>query len=126
MKDLQEAKELTYLFITHDLSVVKFISDRIVIMYLGKMMEVAPTNEIFDKPMHPYTRALLSSIPMPDPARKTEQILLEGDIPSPVNPPQGCRFHTRCPQAMAICSEQEPLLRDREQGHGVACFLYGS
>ena len=125
LKDLQEREKLTYLFITHDLSVVKFISDRVVIMYLGKMMEVAPTSAVFDNPLHPYAKALLSSIPMPDPTRKTEQVLLEGDIPSPVNPPPGCRFHTRCPQAMEICSRSEPLMTDEGNGHGVACFLYG-
>jgi peptide/nickel transport system ATP-binding protein/oligopeptide transport system ATP-binding protein len=125
LKGLQEREKLTYLFITHDLSVVKFISDRVVIMYLGKMMEVAPTAAIFDNPLHPYAKALLSSIPMPDPTRKTEQALLEGDIPSPVNPPLGCRFHTRCPQAMKICSRSEPPMTDEGDGHGVACFLYG-
>ena len=124
LKDLQEQEGLTYLFITHDLSVVKFISDRVVIMYLGKMMELAPTAEIFDNPLHPYAKALLSSIPMPDPTRKTEQILLEGDIPSPVNPPSGCRFHTRCPQAMEICAQKEPQMTEKGQGHSVACFLY--
>lgn len=124
LKDLQENEKLTYIFITHDLSVVKFISDRIVIMYLGKMMEAAPTAEIFTNPLHPYTRALLSSIPMPNPEMKTEQILLEGDIPSPVNPPPGCRFHTRCPSAMGRCSREAPVMKE-ENGHGVACFLYG-
>ncbi|MDR1977103.1 MAG: ATP-binding cassette domain-containing protein [Synergistaceae bacterium] len=125
LKDLQERERLTYLFITHDLSVVKFISDRVVIMYLGKMMEIAPTAAIFDNPLHPYAKALLSSIPMPDPTRKTEQVLLEGDIPSPINPPSGCRFHTRCPQAMERCSQSEPPMTDAGEGHGVACFLYG-
>jgi peptide/nickel transport system ATP-binding protein/oligopeptide transport system ATP-binding protein len=125
LKDLQEREKLTYLFITHDLSVVKFISDRVVIMYLGKMMEIAPTAAVFDNPLHPYAKALLSSIPIPDPTRKTEQVLLEGDIPSPVNPPSGCRFHTRCPQAMGICSRGEPPMTDAGDGHGVACFLYG-
>jgi peptide/nickel transport system ATP-binding protein/oligopeptide transport system ATP-binding protein len=124
LKDLQEREKLTYLFITHDLSVVKFISDRVVIMYLGKVMEVAPTAAIFDNPLHPYSKALLSSIPMPDPTRKTEQVLLEGDIPSPVNPPTGCRFHTRCPQAVEICSRSEPPMMDEGDGHSVACFLY--
>lgn len=124
LKDLQEEQGLTYLFITHDLSVVKFISDRVVIMYLGKVMEIAPTEEIFESPLHPYTRALLSSIPMPDPSRKTEQILLEGDIPSPVNPPSGCRFHTRCPGATDICSREEPPMKDKGRNHNVACFMY--
>jgi peptide/nickel transport system ATP-binding protein/oligopeptide transport system ATP-binding protein len=125
LKDLQEREKLTYLFITHDLSVVKFISDRVVIMYLGKVMEIAPTSAVFDNPLHPYAKALLSSIPMPDPTRKTEQVLLEGDIPSPVNPPPGCRFHTRCPHAMEICSRSEPPMMDEGGGHGAACFLYG-
>lgn len=124
LKELQERQNLTYLFITHDLSVVKFISDRVVIMYLGKVMEIAPTDEIFESPMHPYARALLSSIPMPDPERRNEQTLLEGDIPSPVNPPSGCRFHTRCPNAMDVCSREEPQLTDRGRDHHVACFLY--
>lgn len=124
LKDLQEDEKLTYIFITHDLSVVKFISDRVVIMYLGKIMEAAPTADIFANPLHPYTQALLSSIPMPNPELKTEQILLEGDIPSPVNPPSGCRFHTRCPMAMERCSLEAPALKE-EGGHGVACFLYG-
>ena len=124
LKELQERQNLTYLFITHDLSVVKFISDRVVIMYLGKVMEIAPTDEIFESPMHPYARALLSSIPMPDPERRNEQTLLEGDIPSPVNPPSGCRFHTRCPNAMDVCSREEPQLTDRGKDHHVACFLY--
>jgi oligopeptide/dipeptide ABC transporter ATP-binding protein len=126
LKDLQEREKLTYLFITHDLSVVKFISDRVVIMYLGKMMEIAPTAAVFDNPLHPYAKALLSSIPMPDPTRKTEQVLLEGDVPSPVNPPSGCRFHTRCPQAMEVCSRSEPPMTDKADGHSVACFLYGT
>jgi len=123
LKELQETEALTYLFITHDLSVVKFISDRVVIMYLGKMMEMAPTSEIFGNPLHPYAMALLSSIPLPDPERGTDQILLEGDVPSPINPPSGCRFHTRCPQAMEVCSQSEPPMLDVGGGHSVACFL---
>ncbi|MDR1649606.1 MAG: ABC transporter ATP-binding protein [Synergistaceae bacterium] len=126
LKDLQEQEKLTYLFITHDLSVVKFISDRVAIMYLGKVVETAPTAAVFENPLHPYAKALLASIPIPDPARRTEQVLLEGDIPSPVNPPSGCRFHTRCPQAERICSRAEPPMTEAWEGHSVACFLYGA
>ncbi|NLL37473.1 MAG: ABC transporter ATP-binding protein [Fretibacterium sp.] len=123
LKDLQEARELTYLFITHDLSVVRFISTRVGIMYLGKLVELAPTEEIFNNPLHPYAQALLSSIPLPDPTKRTTQPPLEGDVPSPINPPSGCRFHTRCPRVMDICSQSEPPLTDRGGGHEVACFL---
>lgn len=124
LKDLQELHNLTYIFITHDLSVVKFISDRIIIMYLGKIVEIAETADIFENPKHPYTMALLSSVPMPDPTIRTAQALLEGDVPSPVNPPSGCRFHTRCSQAMPECSRSEPQMNYDSKGHGVACYLY--
>lgn len=124
LRDLQEELGLTYLFITHSLSVVKFISDRIAIMYLGKIVELAQKDEVFAHPLHPYTQALLSAIPQPDPEERGRRILLEGDLPSPANPPQGCRFHTRCRHAMARCAEQEPPFRDQGDGHWAACFLH--
>ena len=128
MEDLQEQFKLTYLFIAHDLSVVRHISDRVAVMYLGKIVEVADSKAIYEKPLHPYTKALLSSIPIPDPdlEAKREPILLKGEIPSPVNPPTGCRFHTRCPIAQfPICSEQEPPLEDKEPWHRAACHFAG-
>ena len=124
LRDLQEELGLTYLFITHSLSVVKFISDRIAIMYLGKIVELAEKDDVFAHPLHPYTQALLSAIPQPDPEERGRRILLEGDLPSPANPPQGCRFHTRCRHAMARCAEQEPPFRDQGDGHWAACFLH--
>lgn len=124
LRDLQEELGLTYLFITHSLSVVKFISDRIAIMYLGKIVEMAGKDEIFAHPLHPYTQALLSAIPQPDPEDRGRRILLEGDLPSPANPPQGCRFHTRCRHATVRCAEQEPPFRDQGDGHWAACFLH--
>ena len=124
LRDLQEELGLTYLFITHSLSVVKFISDRIAIMYLGKIVELAQKDEVFAHPLHPYTQALLSAIPQPDPEDRGRRILLEGDLPSPANPPQGCRFHTRCRHAMVRCAEQEPPFRDQGDGHWAACFLH--
>jgi oligopeptide transport system ATP-binding protein len=127
MEDLQQKFNLTYLFIAHDLSVVRHISDRIAVMYLGKIVEIAPSGSIRDKPLHPYTKVLESSVPVPDPdleaARKP--ILLKGEIPSPVNPPSGCRFHTRCPIAKAICSEVEPPLEMKESGRFAACHFAG-
>ena len=124
LRDLQEELGLTYLFITHSLSVVKFISDRIAIMYLGKIVELAGKEDVFAHPLHPYTQALLSAIPQPDPEDRGRRILLEGDLPSPANPPRGCRFHTRCRHATARCAEQEPPFRDQGDGHWAACFLY--
>lgn len=124
IQDLQKKYDLTYLFITHNLSVVKHISDRIAVMYLGKIVEVATKEEFFSNPIHPYSQALLSAIPHPDPRRKRERIILQGDVPSPVNPPKGCRFHTRCPLAEAICQELEPQLVSKEgHQHFVACHL---
>lgn len=123
LQDLQEEYGLTYLFITHDLSVVKHISDRIAVMYLGKIVELAEKKALFDDPLHPYTRLLLSAIPVADPTYKKERIILEGDVPSPVDPPQGCRFHPRCPQAMDICNQQEPEFKDYGGGHFSACHL---
>jgi len=124
MQELQRKFSLTYLFISHDLSVVKHISDRVSVMYLGKVVEIAGKNELYDKPLHPYTRALLSAIPIPDPEVKRERIILEGDVPSPVNPPSGCHFHTRCKYAKPECSKVEPKLKDVGGEHFVACYLY--
>ena len=121
LKDLQKEFNLTYLFIAHGLGAVKYISDRIAVMYLGKIVEVAKTEEIFRNPKHPYTKALLSSYPIPNPElRSKERIIIPGDVPSPANPPSGCSFHTRCPIATAICREQIPVLKGKE--HSVACL----
>lgn len=124
MKDLQEARELTYLFISHDLSVVEHISDSIGVMYLGTMMETGTKDDIFREPMHPYTKALFSAVPVADPDVKMNRILLEGDIPSPANPPKGCKFHTRCSECMEICKQKEPAEKDMGNGHVVKCHLY--
>ncbi|MFC1966357.1 ABC transporter ATP-binding protein [Chloroflexota bacterium] len=122
---LREELHLTYLFIAHDLSVVRHISDRVCVMYLGKVMEITHSDELYDNPLHPYTQALLSAVPIPDPEidRKRKRILLTGDVPSPVNPPSGCHFHPRCSQLIDICSEQEPELIDTGNEHWVACHL---
>jgi oligopeptide transport system ATP-binding protein len=124
IQDLQEEFGLTYLFISHDLRVVEHVSDRVAVMYLGKIVEVAPAHGIYEDAQHPYTRALLSAVPVPDPTRKSERIILQGDVPSPINPPSGCSFHPRCPFAEKICSEQEPVLAF-DGGHGVACHMFG-
>jgi len=125
--NLQKKLNLTYLFITHDLNIVECISSRIAVMYLGKIIETAPTSEIFKNPLHPYTIALTSAAPIPDPSlRGREKIILKGDVPSPINPPSGCRFHPRCPEAMEICSKEAPKLREVKEGHLVACHLHSN
>lgn len=124
LEDLQKEFKLTYIFIAHDLSVVKHISDRIAVMYLGRVVELASDNELYKNPKHPYTRALLSAIPVTDPSLKKERVILEGDVPSPINPPTGCNFHTRCPYCMPQCREQIPDLKQISDGHSVACHLY--
>lgn len=124
LKDLQKSMGLTYLFISHDLSVVKFISDKIGVMYLGSMVEYGAKKDIFDNPLHPYTKALFSAIPNPNPDEKMNRIVLNGDIPSPANPPKGCKFHTRCPHAMEICKTECPQYREYEPGHFTACHLF--
>ncbi|WP_433940472.1 ABC transporter ATP-binding protein [Paenibacillus lautus] len=124
LQDLQEEYGLTYLFISHDLSVVEHISDRIGVMYLGALVETADKDTLYDRPLHPYTQALLSSVPVPDPKMKKERIILKGDLPSPVDPPTGCRFHTRCPSCMEVCKQITPVYREIEPGHQVACHLY--
>ncbi len=123
--ELQKEMGLTYLFISHDLSIVECISDRVGVMYLGKVVELAPTEKLYKEPLHPYSKALFSSIPIPDPTIKKERILLKGEVPSPVNIPSGCRFHPRCPKVMMdICPKEEPELLDMGNGHIVACHLY--
>lgn len=126
LEDLQEELGLTYLFIAHDLSVVRHISDRIAVMYLGKIVELADRDDLYENPMHPYTQALLSAVPIPDPQieMQRKRIILEGDVPSPANPPKGCNFSTRCPRVMDICREQEPPFKEYSPGHHTACFLY--
>ena len=126
LEELQEEFGLTYLFIAHDLSMVKHISTHIGVMYLGQMVEKGPADDVYMKPKHPYTKALLSAVPIPDPkvAKANKRIVLEGDIPSPIDPPPGCRFKGRCKEAMKICSEVNPELKEVETGHFVACHLY--
>jgi oligopeptide/dipeptide ABC transporter ATP-binding protein len=123
-KDLQEKFQLTYLFITHDLSVIKYVSDRVAVMYAGKIVECAPTKDLFWEPLHPYTKALLSAIPIINPRMKKKHIHLKGEVPSLISPPTGCRFHPRCPMAMEKCSQSEPILKEYHKDHFVACYLY--
>jgi oligopeptide/dipeptide ABC transporter ATP-binding protein len=125
MMDLQRAKRLSYLFVAHDLAVVAHISHRIAVMYLGKIVEHADKRTLFANPLHPYTEALLSAVPIPNPAVKRQKRLLQGDVPSPINPPPGCAFHTRCPYAVARCRVEAPALREVAPGHLVACHLRG-
>ena len=126
LKDFQEEKGLSYLFIAHDLSMVRYVSDEVGVMYLGHLVEICESNEIYDNPLHPYTKGLLGSIPIANPrlARQKEKSGIEGDIPSPIDPPAGCRFHTRCPFAKPECSEVKPQMKDAGGGHMVACHLY--
>jgi peptide/nickel transport system ATP-binding protein/oligopeptide transport system ATP-binding protein len=124
LKELQDDFDLTYLFIAHNLSVVEHISDRVAVMYLGKIVELASRENLFSNPKHPYTEALLSAVPVPKPGLRRNRIILKGDVPSPLNPPSGCRFHTRCPKAMDRCSQSEPALKTLPSGSQVACFLY--
>ncbi len=123
-KELQKEFNLTYLFIAHDLSVIKYISDRVAVMYLGKIVEIAPKNIFFDNTLHPYAQALVSAVPVPNPNFKRKRILLKGDVPSPANPPTGCRFHPRCQKVMEVCFNVEPQLKEIEKGHFVSCHLY--
>lgn len=126
LEDLQHQLGLTYLFIAHDLSVVEHISTRVAVMYLGRFVEIAPARDLYNNPLHPYTEALLSAVPIPDPGMKRERIRLQGDVPNPIRPPGGCHFHTRCPiRELPLCSSQKPPLRKTADGHWVACHLRG-
>ena len=123
LEHLQQKYEMTYLFITHNLAVIRAVSDRVIVMYLGKVVEVSRTDDLFENPIHPYTQALLSAIPVPDPERKRNIVVLSGDVPSPANPPAGCRFHTRCRFAEEICTKEEPKLEEIKEGHTAACHF---
>jgi len=123
LKDLQAEFGLTYLFIAHNLSVVEHVSDRVAVMYLGKMVELTTREELFRNPLHPYTQALMSAIPVPNPRLRKQRIILKGDVPSPLNPPKGCRFHPRCPWAIEICSQEEPQFKELLPDHWAACWV---
>jgi peptide/nickel transport system ATP-binding protein len=124
MRDLQEKRQMSYLFISHDLSVVEYISNEVGVMYLGVLVERAPKAQLFKKPLHPYTKALLSSAPVPNPDVRIQRMALKGEIPSPANPPPGCKFHTRCPRASAVCARIEPTLKEVSEGRFVSCHIY--
>jgi peptide/nickel transport system ATP-binding protein len=124
LQDLQKDLGLALLFISHDLAIVEHMTHRVAVMYLGKIVEVAPKRELFAAPKHPYTEALLSAVPVPEPGAQRERVILKGDVPSPINPPKGCRFHTRCPYAFDRCRQDEPALRQTEPGHWSACHLH--
>jgi len=126
IKELQQRHGYCYLFVSHNLSVIKHVSHRVAVMYLGKIVEAAPRQALFDRPLHPYTRALLASVPRPDPGKRHTLGVLSGDVPSPVNVPTGCRFHPRCPEMMEECRHVEPSSLEVEPGHWVACHLYGA
>ncbi len=123
LEDLQQQFNLTYIFIAHDLSVVEHISDRVAVMYLGRIVEISPARDLYVAPKHPYTQALLSAVPIPDPTVKRQRIVLQGDVPNPINPPQGCHFHPRCPRAEARCKVEAPVLRDMGPGRMAACHF---
>ncbi|TGA96469.1 dipeptide ABC transporter ATP-binding protein [Sporolactobacillus shoreae] len=124
LQDLQKKFNLTYIFIAHDLSVVRHISNRVGVMYLGKIVEISDSESLYDNPKHPYTKALLSAVPIPDPDKTADRIILSGDVPSPAHPPAGCAFHDRCPVAMDICSKEKPVMKEMEDGRLVSCHLY--
>jgi peptide/nickel transport system ATP-binding protein/oligopeptide transport system ATP-binding protein len=124
MEDIQKQFGITYIFISHDLSVVKYVSDNVGVMYLGKIVEIAPKDKLYDDAMHPYTKALLSAIPLPDTRVKRKKSLIQGDLPSPTNLPTGCHFRTRCPNAMDVCAGEAPELLERKDGHFCACYLF--
>jgi peptide/nickel transport system ATP-binding protein len=124
MMDLKKDLDLTYLFISHDLATARHVCDRIAIMYLGKVIELGPDDKVYDEPLHPYTVGLISAIPVPDPKAKKSEAIPKGEIPSPINPPSGCRFHPRCPKAFDKCSIEEPKLTEISEGHYVACHLF--